>query len=278
MSGRLVQEVQQLAASAPLQTVGGDLTGGYRATGAGARLLIVLPGLVGPADALAALAVALGAGWRTIFVTYPRAASLGDLIDWLEAVRAREGAEVASVYGGSFGGLVAQAWLTAHPEAFGDIVLSGTGPPDAARAARNLRALRWMARLPMPMWRAALRLAVWLSTRRAPDRASWRSFYAEAIRGLEWRDLESRYRISIDTDEGGPPHAGTLARWRGRMLVLEGEHDRVARSRVRAALRTTYPDATFHTFAGAGHSPALEQPDEWLRVVVAFLNRRQEPR
>jgi pimeloyl-ACP methyl ester carboxylesterase len=139
MLGRLVADVEQLTASAPLQTVGSDASGAYRASGAGARLLIVLPGLVGPADALASLAFALGTGWRTIFVTYPRATSLAGLVEWLEAVRAREGGTVAPVYGGSFGGLVTQAWLAAHPDSIGDVVLSGTGPPDANRPFRILK-------------------------------------------------------------------------------------------------------------------------------------------
>jgi pimeloyl-ACP methyl ester carboxylesterase len=55
------------------------------------------------------------------------------------------------------------------------------------------------------------------------------------------------------------------------MLVIEGSRDRVARSSVREALRSTYPRARFHTFDGAGHAPALEQPDAWLGVVSSFL-------
>jgi pimeloyl-ACP methyl ester carboxylesterase len=273
MAGRLVHDVEQLVGAAPLQSFGVDESGGYRGVGEGPRLLVVLPGLVGPADALAALARALGTGWRVAFVTYPRVDSLTTLIEWLEAIRRREGAGVVAVCGGSFGGLVAQAWLRSHPASVGDIVLSGTGPPDPVRAAKNAKAIRWMARLPMAAWRAALRLAVWASTRRVSDRAYWRSYYAESIRTLTWDDLESRYRISIGVDEGGPLDGGASTRWRGRMLVLEGERDRVASSRVRGALRATYPAATFHTFRGAGHSPALERPDDWLRVVVEFLNR-----
>lgn len=271
MAGRLVTDAQAFVASAPLVTIGAEPTGGYRATGErGRRLLVVLPGLVGPADAVASLAVALGPSWRVCAVTYPRVTSIDALVTWLERLRAQEGDGRASVYGGSFGGLIAQAWLRAHPEAIDDVVLSGTGPPEPARATRNARAMRWMRRLPMPLWRGLLRLAVRLSTTRASDRAYWRRFYGDAIDALTWPDLESRYRIAIGVDGGGVPSADVLRHWNGRMLVLEGSRDRVAHGRVRAALRATYQKAMFHTFDGAGHAPALERPEEWLRVVCAF--------
>jgi pimeloyl-ACP methyl ester carboxylesterase len=272
MAARLIHELEQLTTHSPLVTLAGEPTGGYRRAGAGSRLMVVLPGLVGPADALAALAAALGPDWRTCFVTYPRVTSIEALIAWLEALRQCEGAGAVTIYGGSFGGLVAQAWLRAHPDAIAGIVLSGTGPPDVARAAKNRRAMTWMATLPMPVWRWFLRLAVYLSTTRAPDRAYWRRYYADSIGELSWEDLESRYRVSIGIDDEGPPPPETLSRWRGRLLVLEGERDRVAGSRIRLALRATYPNATFHVFAGAGHGPALERPDEWLQVVTAFCH------
>jgi pimeloyl-ACP methyl ester carboxylesterase len=271
MAGRLVRDAQQFASSSPFHVIDGEPTGGYRATGDRGRLLVVLPGLVGPADAVASLAAELGSSWRVCAVTYPRVTSIGALVEWLERLRQREGSGPASVCGGSFGGLVAQAWLRSHPDRFADIVLSGTGPPDPARALRNARAIRWMRRAPMPVWRAVLRLAVRLSTSRAPDRDYWRAFYGAAIGELTWPDLESRYRIAIGVDEGGAPSAETLARWRGRMLVVDGSRDRLARSAAREVLRATYPHAQFHRFEGAGHAPALEQPEAWLGVLSAFL-------
>jgi pimeloyl-ACP methyl ester carboxylesterase len=279
-AGRLVRDAQQFAAE-PLQRIDGEPTGGYRAVGDAAagergRLLVVLPGLVGPADAVASLAAELGSSWRVCAVTYPRAESVEALLAWLERLRRREGGGAASVYGGSFGALVAQAWLRAHPDGIADLVLSGAGPPDAARAARNRRALRWMGRAPMPLWRAVLRLAVWLATGRAADRDYWRRFYGAAIGEMTWPDLESRYRIAIGVDEGGPPGPDVLVRWCGRMLALEGSRDRVARSTAREALRATYRRAQFHTFEGAGHAPALERPEAWLAVVAGFLRARDD--
>ena len=145
------------------------------------------------------------------------------------------------------------------------------GPPDAARATKNQRLLPWLARLPMPAWRGLLGLAVRLSTMRVADRDVWRAHYRRDVGALTWPDLESRYLVSIGIDAAGQPTDAHLQSWRGRMLVLEGTRDRVARGPQRAALRAVYPRATFHVFDGAGHGMALEQPDEWLRVVTAFF-------
>ena len=187
---------------------------------------------------------------------------------------ARVGGGPIAVCGGSFGALVAQAWLARDPGFIGSLVMSGAGPPEAARADRNARLLPWMARLPIGAWRALLRLAVRLSTKRAPERDYWRAFYGEAVAALRWPDIESRYRVSIDVDRVGPALGAAVGGWRGRVLVLEGARDPVARRSHRAALRALFPQAAFHEFADAGHGLALERPDEWVGVVSGFLRER----
>ena len=260
----------RVARESPLVPFAGG-TGGYRVIGHGPALLVVLPGIVGSADALAALGDALAATHRTCLVHYPTVPSLDALLAALDGMCAREGGGAVSVCGGSFGALMAQAWLARDASRIRAIVLSGAGPPDAARADKNARLLPWMARLPIGAWRALLRLAVRLSTRRAPERDYWRAFYHGEIAALRWSDLESRYRVSIDVDRAGPALTAAVAGWPGRVLVLEGARDSVASRTHRAALRAVFPAAQFHEFADAGHGLALEQPDEWLRVVSGFL-------
>ncbi|MBL8137867.1 MAG: alpha/beta hydrolase [Acidobacteria bacterium] len=271
MPSPLAGAYSRLREQAPFVPLGNE-GGGIRRVGRGRARLVVLPGLIGPADPLAALGEALADSHETAFVTYPRAANLAALIDWLEALRRELGGASVAVYGGSFGGLVAQAWLRTFPASMTDLIVSGVGPPDPARAAKNARLLPWFGRLPMSAWRRLLGLAVRLSTAGTPDRNLWRAAYGADIDTLAWPDLAARYRVSINVDRAGPPAAEALAAWPGRMLVLEGAKDRVARGPQRAALRAVYPRASFHVFDGAGHGLALAQPDAWLRVVTTFLN------
>lgn len=270
MPSTLAAALPRLRTQAPFVPLGTG-GGGVRCVGQGPRRLVVLPGLVGPGDVLAALGEALAATHQTAFVTYPRVDGLAALLAWLDALRGHLGGGTVSVYGGSFGGLVAQAWLRHAPNGLDDVVVSGVGPPDAARAARNERLLPWFSRLPMPAWRVLLALAVRLSTSRVPGREVWRAAYGHDVAALTWPDMAWRYRVSIDSDRAGPPADADLRAWPGRLLVLEGTRDRVARGPQRAALRAVSPRASFHVFEGAGHGMALEQPDEWLRVVTAFL-------
>jgi pimeloyl-ACP methyl ester carboxylesterase len=276
MPSPLAAAYDRLRQQAPWVPLGAD-GGGVRRVGRGRAHLVVLPGLVGSADPLAALGEALAETHETVFVTYPRVADLPALLAWLEGLREHLGGEPVSVYGGSFGGLIAQAWLRHAPASVADVVVSGVGPPEAARGVKNARLLPWFARVPMPVWRRLLGLAVRLSTSRAPDREVWRAAYGDDVAQLAWRDLAWRYRVSIAIDRAGPPADADLRAWHGQMLVLEGTRDRVARGPQRAALRAAYPRATFHEFAGAGHGMALEQPDEWLRVVTAFLRGTTTP-
>lgn len=255
----------------PLQPLPGGHGGAYRLVGHGPRVLMVLPGLVGPADALAAIGDALADEYRTVLVHYPSVASLDVLLTGFDAVRRQLGATTVAICGGSFGALVAQAWLARDPAAIDRLVLSGAGPAEPARAVTNARRLPWMARVPTPVWRALLGLAVRLSTSRSAERGYWRAYYAAAIAALTWPDLASRYRIAIDVDRAGPPSPAALAAWAGAVLVIEGGRDAAASERARAALRPLFPRARFHRIADAGHGLALERPEEWLRITSAFL-------
>jgi pimeloyl-ACP methyl ester carboxylesterase len=239
----------------------------YRIAGSGTEGLLLLPGAVGAGEAYFALAESLSSELRSILIEYPVVRGLDEMLSGLAGLLEREGIDRTAVLGSSFGGMVAQAFRLRFPERTRRVVLSSTGPPDAARAARNQR---WLARLryvPMPLLRGLLRLLVRSLTSRIPrDREFWRRYYRDSLDGLTREQLESQYRVAIDFDnavEGIVPGHD--------VLLLEGSEDSVASRKSRQALKAAYPDARVHTFDGAGHSPMLERPEEWLSVVTGFL-------
>lgn len=103
------------------------------------------------------------------------------------------------------------------------------------------------------------------------DQDAWRSDYLELIAGLERRDFESRYHISIDFDENCRFAATDLRDWPGRILILEGGADRVAPPRIRESLRALYPEAVLHAIPDAGHSILLTHTEECVAVVRRFI-------
>jgi pimeloyl-ACP methyl ester carboxylesterase len=77
----------------------------------------------------------------------------------------------------------------------------------------------------------------------------------EAVKAL--RDREDR--------------SGTLAAFSGPVLVAVGEGDRFFPPDEAQRQAATAPHGRFRTFAGAGHLPSLEQPDEFNAALAGFL-------
>ncbi|ULH17312.1 alpha/beta fold hydrolase (plasmid) [Deinococcus sp. KNUC1210] len=57
------------------------------------------------------------------------------------------------------------------------------------------------------------------------------------------------------------------------MLVLAGRHDRTCPPEASEVTAAGVPGAQLHVFEDSGHMPFVEQPDEFLTVVRAFLRR-----
>ncbi len=70
-----------------------------------------------------------------------------------------------------------------------------------------------------------------------------------------------------------PSFWGVLNRVRVPTLVVAGSEDPKYRE-VGARMSEDLADATFEVIPGAGHTPHLEKPTEWLTVVEAFLDCR----
>jgi pimeloyl-ACP methyl ester carboxylesterase len=185
-----------------------------------------------------------------------------------------EGLASTDAVGGSFGGLVAQAFLSRFPQRTRRVVLSATGAARIARAGSNQRASRIVGRLPIGLTRALLRTIVRLALKKVTsDRRFWRRFYFRAIAAAARRDLVARYALSADIDRHGPPSSAVLNGWPGQMLIIEGDADRIARGVARDSLKALYPGARVQTFGGAGHAVSAERRQEWAAAIDDFLAR-----
>jgi pimeloyl-ACP methyl ester carboxylesterase len=84
-------------------------------------------------------------------------------------------------------------------------------------------------------------------------------------------EFAARYAFSAAVDRHGPPSPAGLQEWRGAVLILEGDADRVAHAGARDSLRSLFPRAIVHTFPGAGHAISAERRTEWAAAIVDFL-------
>jgi 3-oxoadipate enol-lactonase len=261
----------------PVKTVGvGPLEWSYRAAGTGSEGLIVLPGAVGGWDGVASLLEPLFEDYRVLFVEYPAVSGLDDLLTGLSEILRHEGIERTALLGGSFGGMVAQAFLLRFPERTTGVVLSATGPPDPRRARTNEKFLRLLSFVPMGAVRSLLRLGVRKILKRASRERDLWPYYSGAIDDLTRERLRGLYRIAIDFDRDYAKRIEAIESWPGRMLLIEGSEDRVASKKSREALKVFYPRATRVTLEGAGHGMSLERPEEWGEAVTTHLGRCAE--
>ncbi len=67
------------------------------------------------------------------------------------------------------------------------------------------------------------------------------------------------------------PLRNRLARLNVPSLVLAGRHDRNVGVEQAREVSRLLPDARLHVFDRSAHFPDLEEPDEFLRVVVPFI-------
>ena len=260
-------------ASAPVQRLQhGGVQWQYRVAGTGSQGLLLLPGAVGDGDAYFTLAPLLSSSHRLIAIAYPQIESLTALLDGLRYILDRERIDSTDIVGGSFGGMIAQAFLRRFPQRTRRVVLSATGPAKPERAVSHQKWARLMGALPIGVTRTVLRLIVRLSLMPVTvDRAFWRDFYFEAIGALSREALVARYALSADVDRHGPLSPAGLQEWTGGVLVLEGDADRIARAGARASLRSLFSGARVHTFPGAGHAISAERRHEWAATIVNFL-------
>jgi pimeloyl-ACP methyl ester carboxylesterase len=107
------------------------------------------------------------------------------------------------------------------------------------------------------------RVAFAVKAARQPDFAATYLEIAKALGGL--RGIAPRWRSEL---------IGRVARHRIPTLIVWGERDLILPATHLAAARAALPHAQSHLFAGTGHMPQIERPDEFAALVLAQLRSR----
>jgi pimeloyl-ACP methyl ester carboxylesterase len=238
----------------------------YFVGGDGDQVVLRLSGALGLAEFAFQQIRLFEPRFRVITPDYPAVRSLAEMTDGLIAILDAESVERAHVIGGSFGGLLAQVLVRQAPERVASLVLSHTGAPDGKR--RGV-ATAIVAAMPQPLLRGLLKKRLG----RTLDAADtfWRRYFDRAIGEMTKADILSRVRLQAEFGAQAGWSPGDLARWPGRVLLIEGEDDPLFPPAARARLRALYPTAEVHRFQGTGHAAAVLRPEEYAAVVTGFL-------
>jgi pimeloyl-ACP methyl ester carboxylesterase len=250
----------------------------YETAGRGREAMLLFHGAVGGAETMSALAEGFADEFRTIAPTVADVNTLDEVCDAASAILDREHVARAHVFGGSFGGLVAQALLKRRPAQVETLTLLSTGAPDRKTGARTSRTSKLLRLIPFPLTRALMKMEMsrHLNTPAPPDAAeriaeSKRRLEDYFDRRLTKRTLLSRVAISLDFNLRESYSAGDHDTWPGRVLIVESDNDPMIPDSERQRLRDTYPRAMVCTFPGAGHMIPLLQPEALTGLVKAFI-------
>ncbi len=251
----------------------------YEVGGRGEQAVLMFHGAVGGAETMRALAEAFQGEYRTIVPTVSDVRTLTEVCDAASAILDREHVGRAVVFGGSFGGLVAQAFLRRRPRQVEHLVLLSTGSPNRAVGRRTERLMRVLRPFPFAVLRWLMKAELQKHLGAAglpPDEAArvegFRQRLSEYVdTKLTKETLLSRVALAADFNLREPSGPQAVEDWRGRVLIVDSDDDRMVTAEDRRRLREAYPGALSCTFHGAGHLVALLMTEELVEVVKAFL-------
>ena len=250
----------------------------YVTGGRGEKTLLLFHGAVGGAETMRWLASAFEDEFRTITPTVADVSTLGEVCDAASAILDREHVARAVVFGGSFGGMVAQAFFRRRREQVEDLVLLSTGAPSPRYAARSGLVKGLLRLLPFPVTRGLMRmeLSKHLDAPVPEEHAARVAEFRQRLdhyfdHTLTKRTLVSRVALAAEFNRHESYAAEDHAGWPGRALIVESNDDPLVPEEERRRLRETYPRALVCTFTGAGHMIPLMRLEELVGVVKAFL-------
>ncbi|MFD7083384.1 alpha/beta fold hydrolase [Streptomyces sp. NPDC059918] len=192
--------------------------------------------------------------------------SLDDLADQLVAAAVTEGLDTFALCGYSLGGPVAIRAAARHPERVTALVLTATFPYRDNHLA-----------LALPLWR---KLAESNDPEVLAEYLTMMALGADALEAMSAEQLQQAIGFTAaSVADGTPEHAelahradvrDDLPHIKAPTLVISTTQDRFTSTRLHRQLADTIPGARLveiHT----GHLPMVERPEEWQRLITAFL-------
>ncbi len=243
----------------------------YISAGQGERALLLLPGALAVADSTWITLPHHEERFRVIAPTYAPVPTMAELVDGIAGILDHEGIQEAAVSGGSYGGMVAQAFVRRHPDRTERLILSHTALPDASRVPALRMGVKLMEWLPEGLlrWIYRKRLAGLLP--RTPEADEFRAYTLEIAGSATKAGLLALFRRAADFLGNDRLRPEDLDGWPGKVLLLMSDDDPVTPEPAREAMKAMYPRAEVHVFTGSGHATALLQPEKYFEVMDRFL-------
>ena len=206
----------------------------------------------------------LASTYRVIAPTIPKTlATIDDTLKGLATILNTESADRVHLFGVSFGGMIAQAFMRRYHARIRDVILSHTAIPTEQHAERSQLQLRMLRLMPAPMLLWSMKKTYLHSIQQTTipisnaDKAFWRDYFDNLYSNqLTKQHLLSRARLSHDYFANYTFNSSDLNHWKGRMLILQSDEDEVYSEGERGAVLGMYPprmDAHFRDLFASRH-------------------------
>jgi pimeloyl-ACP methyl ester carboxylesterase len=248
----------------------------YYCLGTGSVLLWLTGGLRRAAYGFGFMQV-LSARHTLIAPDYPPLKTVSALVAGLDAILQAEGVQRCALGGQSYGGLLAQVYLSARPNAIEHLILSSTGPATYGRLWAPVDDfLAFLARV-LPERRVKRLLAGGLARAIAAPEAE-REARLEAVsdtieHDLTRADVVSHFALAADAFRRRAARRDVLAAWPGRVVVLSAENDPTQGKGDRANYEALFGRPPEWVSMGTmGHTAALLDPLRYAELLEQALS------
>ena len=257
----------------------GDVPWQYICCGRGEQALLLLPGALSVGESTFPLISAFEHEYRIIAPSYSLSLTMAGLCEGIARILEAEGINEVHVFGGSYGGLVAQYFVRQYPVKIRSLILAHTFILTHKYAKPLWIAGKLFPALPHRWFVPLLRLRLHkllLSTLRArnhPEAEFWRAYLNEAIDSDLLKEVfihQNKCLLDLTRQPEFTPD--DLNKWHGKILIIESEDDPAISRRDRALLKSNYPQAKVHTFADAGHASSILRREEVVSIIETFLH------
>lgn len=212
-------------------------------------------------------------------------------VEDLEGLRKALGFEKLHLFGHSYGGILAQAYVLKYPERVGKLILANTlfnstmyqaGIDNLNHQIQTQHPAVWEqmqqvrergqkssnGEFLMALMSAGMPLAYFFNPANASGLAGDQlSFNPEVLFALAGDDLG----FEAGGDMGSFDFSDQLAGITAPTLVIAGRFDRLVYPHYSVQFKTLMPGATFVMFEQSGHFPFIEEPDKMLETLESFL-------
>jgi pimeloyl-ACP methyl ester carboxylesterase len=257
----------------------GDTQWQYISCGQGERALLLLPGALSVGESTFPLITAFENEYRIIAPSYTLSLTMAGLCEGIVRILEAEAVDEAYIYGGSYGGLVAQYFVRQYPAKVRSLILSHTFVLTQKYTKPLWIAGKVFPAFPQSLFVPLLKLRLdkmLLSTLRAashPEAEFWRAYLNEAIASDLLKEVfVHQNKCLLDLARQPQFTHDDLKEWNGKILIIESDDDPAIPARDRSLLRSTYPQAQVHTFRDAGHASSILRREEVVSIIRSFLH------